>query len=142
MTTTLTTTKPARQGRTKKAISPREQQRREFQSHQSKRQALAVIPEYVSPKIAGQLFGMSAWSARELVRKGLVAGKRYGERRVLVSYAWTRTRIKSISASTRVLVYQPNDTNLKPGRLGARETSAGLSPGLRVASCRAAPTRR
>jgi hypothetical protein len=96
MTTALTTTKPAR--RTKKAISPKEQQRRERQSRQSRqsKQALAVVPEYLSPKIAGQIFGMSAWSARELVRKGLVAGKRYGERRVLVSYSSFKNYVESL----------------------------------------------
>jgi hypothetical protein len=93
MTTTQPTTKPTR--RTKKAISPKEQQRRERQSRQSK-QALAVVPEYLSPKIAGQMFGMSAWSARELVRQGLVEGKRYGQRRVLISYASLKEHIEGL----------------------------------------------
>jgi hypothetical protein len=105
MTTTPPTTKPAR--RTKKAISPEEQQRRERQSRQSK-QALAVVPEYLSPKIAGQMFGLSAWSTRELVRQGLVEGKRYGQRRVLVSYSSLKEYVESL----------PNAKTTRPSAVG------------------------
>ena len=106
MTTTPPTTKPAR--RTKKAISPEEQQRRERQSRQSKRPALAPVPEYLSPKIAGQTFGMSAWSTRELVRQGLVEGKRYGQRRVLVSYSSLKEYVESL----------PNAKTTRPSAVG------------------------
>ena len=45
-----------------------------------------TAPEFVTPKAASQLFGPSPWSMRHLVRLGLVDAKRYGERRVLLSY--------------------------------------------------------
>jgi len=51
----------------------------------------------------------------------------------IMGNARTRTRIKSISALTRVCVYQPKDTNFKPGRLGAPWTSAGCIPSSRTA---------
>jgi hypothetical protein len=71
----MDTVQHRRERRTRKPLSPNEQQRRERQSRQSK-QPLVPVPEYLSPKIAGQTFGMSAWSTRELVRQGLVEGKR------------------------------------------------------------------
>jgi hypothetical protein len=64
---------PARQHRTKK---PRV----------SKQPPPAAIPEFVSPRQGASIFGVSPWTMRELVRLGLIQGKRFGVRRVLVHY--------------------------------------------------------
>ena len=72
------------------------------------KQPLAPVPEYLSPKIAGQTFGLSAWSTRELVRQGLVEGKRYGQRRVLVSYSSLKEYVESL----------PNAKTTRPSAVG------------------------
>jgi hypothetical protein len=86
----MKTVQHRRQRRTK-PISPAEQQRRERQSNQ----ALAVTPEFVSTKFASQTSGLSQWSIRDLVRRGLIDAKRFG-RRVLPRYASLRAYLESL----------------------------------------------
>ena len=56
----------------------------------SKQPPPAAHPEFVSPRQGASIFGVSPWTMRELVRLGLIQGKRFGERRVLVNYASSR----------------------------------------------------
>ena len=52
----------------------------------SKQPPPAEHPEFVSPRQGASIWGVSAWTLRELIRLGLITGKRYGQRRVLVNY--------------------------------------------------------
>jgi hypothetical protein len=67
--------------------------KRPRRTKQSKLQG--IIPEFISPRTAGLMFGMSPWSARQLLAQGKVKGKDWG-RRKLISYQSMRKYIVSM----------------------------------------------
>jgi hypothetical protein len=68
----------------------------------SKQPPPAVNAEWVGARQAAAVFGISPWAVRDLVRRELVDGKRWG-RRVLANYASLRRYMERLpnAASSR-----------------------------------------